>query len=225
MVSVLIIGSSRGIGLELARQYLIDGCDVHATTRSGEVPSALASFENQPKMYALDVREMRQINAMVESLANAPIDILVISAGIYDRVGGQSGSGPAIPEDEVMAVNAIAPMNVAEALFPNLKAAENGRMIFISSAIASRRRGMQNSVYANSKRALNDAIRRYAPEWAQHGVSGLALHPGWVITDMGGADGQVTPEDSAAGIRWIADGMSLEHNGGFYNYQGDVIPW
>lgn len=225
MASVLIIGSSRGIGFELTRQYLEEGWQVHATTRSGETPAAFSGMENRPRMYALDVRKQSQIDALVESLAHAPIDVLIVSAGIFDRVGGQGSNGPAIPEDEVFAVNTEAPMNLAEALFPNLKAAERGRMVFISSQAGSRFRGPPRSAYGRSKAALNDEVRKYAPEWAQSGVIGLALSPGWVSTDMGGNRAQITPEDSAAGIRWIADNMEPEHNGGFYDYRGNILPW
>lgn len=225
MASVLIIGASRGIGLELTRQYMASDWDVHATTRTGAVPPSLADLPNAPTMHALDVRNMAQINALVESLAYAPIDVLIVAAGIFDRVGGQGGSGPAIPREDVFAVNATAPMNIAEAVFPNVMSSPKGRMIFLSSMAGSRRRGMRNSVYGQSKQALNDAVRQYAPEWASHGVVGLALHPGWVMTDMGGAGGQVTVEDCVTGIRWIVDEMGPEHNGGFYDYKGETVPW
>ena len=225
MASVLIIGSSRGIGLELARQYLEDGWRVYGTTRTGEVPAALAGLGNQPTVFRLDVTKQDQIDALAESLAHAPIDVLIVSAGTFDRVGGLSGNGAAVPEAEVFATNSTGPMNVAEAVFPNLKASGRGRMIFISSAEGSRRFGIPRSAYGRSKAALNDAVRYYAPAWASHGVLGLALHPGWVRTDMGGANGPVSPQDSARGIRWIADGMGPEHNGGFYSYQGRPLPW
>jgi len=225
MPSVIIIGASRGIGCELARQYLLDGWTVHATSRDGEIPSGLKGVEGALTMHPMDVRDKTQIAAMVNDLGSTPIDVLIVAAGTYDKEGGPFGNGPAIPAEKVFAINTEAPMNIAQALYQNLIAAPLGRMIFISSAEGIRAGRRKRSVYGRSKALLNDQIRAYCDEWAADGVIGIALHPGWVATDMGGTNGPVSPEQSASGIRMIADGLTPEHSGVFLDFRGNTMPW
>lgn len=225
MPSILIIGINRGIGLELARQYLAEGWIVHATTRSGDVPEGLAAMPVRPVMHALDLRNAAQIAALGPALGDMALDVLLVCAGTFDRVGGITGNGAAIPTDEVFAINAHAPIEIAKAVYNNVTAAPMGKMAFVSSTAGSRARGEPQNDYGQSKAALNDAIRQYAPEWAHMGVIGAALHPGWVATEMGGAQGMVTAADSAAGLRWIIDGLGPQHCGTFIDYRGNMVPW
>ncbi|MGV6849691.1 MAG: SDR family NAD(P)-dependent oxidoreductase [Marinibacterium sp.] len=224
--TVLIIGASGGIGFELARQCLMAGSTVHGTTRTGAVPDGFASLPKQPVIHPLDVRKQAQIDALAESIGNDPVDVLFVATGVYDGASPSAGQRTSVDPEELYAINTEAPMAIAEAVYPNLKAAKKGRMIFLSSLEASRSmRPPLRTPYQHSKAALNDAVQHYAPVWAKDGVSGIALHPGWVETRIGGPNAPITPEHSAAGIRWIASEMGPEHNGGFYTYQGQRVPW
>ncbi|SMX34746.1 SDR family NAD(P)-dependent oxidoreductase [Actibacterium lipolyticum] len=225
MPSVLIIGASRGIGCELAQQYAADGWRVHATSRTGAPPSTLSGTKADVVMHQLDVRDPSQIAQLKKNLGAEPIDVLIVSAGTYDRVGGPFGAGPPIAPEEVFAINTDAPINIAEAVFENLTLAELGKMVFVSSAEGIRAGGRAMGPYGQSKAALNDAIRNYANEWGYYGVIGIALHPGWVRTDMGGPRGPVAPEDSAAGIKTVIANLSPAHCGAFLDYRGSNLPW
>lgn len=225
MPTVLIVGASRGIGREFLRQYAQEGWRVHATTRSGSLPDDVLPPWADVTGHMLDVRNAGQIEAMARALGDQPVDLYIHSAGIYDRVGGPFSRSPAVPPDEVFAVNRDGPLEVGRAVFGNVRGAPSGRMGFLSSAEGIRGAGRTLGVYGQSKAALNDAIRGLAPRWARQGVIGLALHPGWVRTDLGGPRGAVSVEESVTGLRSILENAALEHNGGFFDFRGNPLPW
>ncbi|KAJ55411.1 hypothetical protein ACMU_11995 [Actibacterium mucosum KCTC 23349] len=225
MPTILIIGINRGIGLELARQYLADGWVVHGTTRSGDLPEGLADMPVRPILHPLDLQNDAQIAGLASALGETALDVLLVCAATFDRVGGLGGGGEAIDRDKVFAINTRAPMEIAQAVYQNVLAAPMGKMVFISSSAGSRMRGEPRTDYGQSKAALNDAIRQYADEWAYNGIIGMAMNPGWVATEMGGAGGRTSPQESAAGIRWVVDGLGPQHCGTFIDYQGNFVPW
>ena len=220
----LIVGASRGIGAALVRQYAATGWEVHATLRKPAADAA-QGLPHGVHLHTLDLRDPAQIAALAAALGDAQLVLLIVAAGTYDRVGGAFGNGPAVPRDEVFAINTVAPMRVAAVVLPNLRAAAPSKMVFISSAEGIRTGGRAQGVYGQSKAALNDHIREYAGEWAYFGVIGIALHPGWVRTDMGGARAPLTPDQSAAGIQKVVAGLTPEHCGVFMDYRGTMLPW
>lgn len=225
MSTVLIVGASRGLGLALACQYAQAGWHVHATTRSGSCPKPLAGDGDRVVVHRLDIRDLQGIARLKLALGDAPLDLMVVAAGTYDQQGGRFGVGPALPLEEVFAINTLAPIALAEAMLDNLTAAPLGRIVFVSSAEGIRGQGRELGVYGESKAVLNDKIRRLAPHWAHYGVIGIALHPGWIATDMGGDQAPISPDRSAEGIRRIADGLAPEHCGGFFDFRGNTLPW
>jgi NAD(P)-dependent dehydrogenase (short-subunit alcohol dehydrogenase family) len=223
---VLIVGSSRGIGAALVRQYAATGWEVHATMRRPTTEKAEGDLPDGVIVHKLDLHDRAEIAALGPALVGKPLHVLIVAAGIFDRVGGAFGQGPAVPPQEVFWINAGAPMLVAETVFESLKSARPGRMVFISSAEGIRGgRRRQMGVYGQSKAALNDAVRLYADEWAWHGVIGIALHPGWVRTDMGGGRAPILPEESAAGIQQVVANLTPDHCGAFLDYHGNPLPW
>lgn len=221
----LIVGASGGIGAALVRQYAATGWKVHATLRKPPADPVQAGLPRGVHLHPLDLRDRAQTAALGAALAGLPLDLLIVAAGTYDRVGGAFGSGPPVPPDEVFDINAEAPMRVAEAVFANLRAAAPSRMVFLSSAEGIRTGGRQQGVYGQSKARLNDHVREYAGEWAYFGVIGIALHPGWVRTGMGGARAPLTPDQSAAGIQKVVAGLTPDHCGAFLDYRGNMLPW
>jgi NAD(P)-dependent dehydrogenase (short-subunit alcohol dehydrogenase family) len=216
MPTAAIIGASRGIGLELVRQYAADGWRVHATTRTPGAPGALGKVKGDLVLHALDVRDAAQTAALVTALSGEALDVLIHNAGIKD--GGHSRA-------EVMRVNAEAPIAVTEALLDAVASA-HGRVVLVSSQVGARR-GSRASLgdYGDSKAVLNDALRARADTWAKRGVTAIVLHPGWVRTDMGGRSAPVSVEDSARGIRAVVAGLSPADNGRFLTWRGEEHPW
>jgi NAD(P)-dependent dehydrogenase (short-subunit alcohol dehydrogenase family) len=214
--TALIIGASRGIGLELVTQYAAAGWSVHGTTRSIDRPGPLASIAGDVTLHQLEVRSEDDLQRLRKSLTDIPIDVLIHSAGVYRDT----------PRDEIMAVNAVAPIQIADALLHNVAASDLRRLALITSQLGARR-GRTGSLgdYGDSKAALNDAFRQRAPGWAAQRIRAIVVHPGWVSTDMGGASAPVSVQDSASGIRSVMDSLTAEMHGRFWTWDGREHDW
>ena len=212
--TVLVVGASRGIGLELARQYAADGWRVHATTRTPHRPGELG--ELSVELHGLDVQNADERSALAADLAPAGVEVVIHNAGV----------GQGTPRSEMMAVNAEGPILTVEALFDAGAIDEDGRVVLVTSQLGARR-GRKGSLgdYGDSKAALNDEFRRRAPAWGRRGVVAVVVHPGWVRTDMGGRAAPLSVQESAAGIRNLIESLTGEHHGRFWTWDGREHPW
>src|SRR5690606_22411454 len=128
----------------------------------------------------------------------APIDVLINNAGV-SSAGKKLESLDAAELQHVMMVNAIAPVLVARALLPNLRAGRRRLIVNITSQLGSiaNNTGGSSYGYRASKAALNMLTRSMANELRGEGFTCIAVHPGWVKTDMGGEEAPLAPEESA----------------------------
>jgi NAD(P)-dependent dehydrogenase (short-subunit alcohol dehydrogenase family) len=213
----MIIGASRGIGLELACQYANDGWRVHATTRTPAQPGPLGALTGDVVLHALEVRDAVQIAALTVAVEHEGIDVLIHNAGV-------SGSG--LSRAEVMAINAEAPIRVAQALLPAVLRSTEKKIVLMTSQLGARY-GRQRSLglYGDSKAALNDAFRALAPEWGRQGVIAIVMHPGWVRTDMGGASASLSVTESVTGIRQVIVRLTAADHGRFWTWNGREHSW
>lgn len=222
MTTVAVIGASRGIGLELARQYAGDGCRVHATTRTPDAPGALGDIGGDVHLHPLDVTEDEQIVALADALSNEPIDILIHNAGI------NAGRGRADPATTArsMRINADAPIATVAALLEHVAASVDKKVAVLSSVQASGHpRAGSPDLYGDSKAELNRRFRAIEPEWRARGVTAVALHPGYVRTDMTGSHASLSPAESVRGIRNVLAGLTIPDSGRFLDYRGKDVPW
>jgi NAD(P)-dependent dehydrogenase (short-subunit alcohol dehydrogenase family) len=219
MPTVMIIGASRGIGLELARQYAADGWRVHATTRTPDQAGRLGTLAGDVVLHALEVRNAAQIAALAAAVEPEGIDVLVHNAGV-------SGSGRGLSRDDVMAINAKAPITVAQALLPAVIRSAEKKIVLMTSQLGARYgRTRSLGLYGDSKAALNDAFQALAPAWGQHGVTAIVMHPGWVRTDMGGAIAPLSVTESVTGMRRVIAYLSPAAHGRFWTWQGREHAW
>jgi NAD(P)-dependent dehydrogenase (short-subunit alcohol dehydrogenase family) len=213
----VIIGASRGIGLELARQYAHDGWRVHAPTRTPEQPGALGKLPGDMVLHALDVRRAEQIAALAAAVAQEGSDVRIHNAGV---------SGRGMNRQEVMAINTDAPIKVTEALLGAVQRGSENKIVLMTSQLGARYGSTRSlGVYGDSKAALNDKLRALAPAWGHAGLIALVMHPGWVRTDMGGRSAPLSVEESVRGMRQVIARLTTAQHGRFWPWLGRAHAW
>lgn len=223
MPTTLITGANRGIGLALVREFQKQGHTVIATARD---PSSAKELKaTGAELHALDVADPASINALAAGLNGRAIDFLINNAGLGDRADISRLDYHRF--EEILRVNTIAPIRVLDALTPNLAAGKEK----IAAALSSQLGSIENTdmgfglAYRVSKAGLNMGLRAAAHSVADKGITLLALHPGWVKTDMGGEGAPVEPADSAAGLYKVITGAGPSKALRFYDFQGKTLPW
>ena len=128
--------------------------------------------------------------------------------------------------DTVMHTNVLAALRLLPVIAP-MVAEARGKLAVISSRMASMgtRSSASGTLYRASKAALNSVLVDTSIRFGPKGATCVAFHPGWVQTDMGGASADITPAQSAAGLRATLAGLDAAANGSFLNYDGTPIPW
>lgn len=224
MKSVLIIGASRGLGLEFVRQYRADGWLTLGTCRSAEQDALLANAG--ATALRLDVRDENGFANLAKALAGASIDVCIYNSGVL----GPRNTG-AVPcseaeFDAVMHTNVLGALRAIPVVAPSLVKTK-GTFAFISSRMGSI--ALQASagrvLYRASKAALNVVMKTASLEWGPQGVNCISLHPGWVKTDMGGREADIDPATSIAGMRKVIAGVGADANGRFFDYTGEELAW
>jgi len=231
---ILITGANRGIGLELARQYSSEGWQVFACCRSPENATDLSQLAAKSgggvQIIPLDVSREGAIQILAQSLQGQPIDILFNNAAVYGPASqARLGSTQSDSEEwmHVFAVNTIAPLQLVEAMKPNLLLGKHKVVALMSSKMASLSDNTSGGaiIYRSSKTALNAVGKSLAADLAAEGIKVALLHPGWVQTDMGGSNALISTQESVAGLRKILEQFTPEKSGQFFNYDGTVLPW
>jgi NAD(P)-dependent dehydrogenase (short-subunit alcohol dehydrogenase family) len=218
--TVLITGASRGIGRELAAQYAARGDAVIATRRGGGEPLKGVEF------LTLEATDQGSIDALAGALKGRAIDVLINNAG----VSSEAKSLEMLTAAELarcFAVNATAPMMVIKALMGNLRAGRRKAVVNISTQLASiaNNTGGSSYPYRASKSALNQLTVSLANELRPEGFTCVAMHPGWVRTDMGGPRAPLSVEQAAGHIVGTIDRLGPEDSGLFVSYDGTPLPW
>jgi NAD(P)-dependent dehydrogenase (short-subunit alcohol dehydrogenase family) len=231
VATVFVTGASRGIGLEFVKQYAADGWRVFACCRDPEGASSLkplaADSGGRVRVFRLDVRDMDRIRGLARELEGEAIDILINNAGIYGPRHQPLGQVDPDTWLEVLRVNAVAPLKVAEAFLDHVARSERKTLAFVSSLMGSIGDNSSGGYYPyrTSKAALNMAAKGLAVDLKSRGILSVALNPGWVKTDMGGESAPLGVQESVAGIRAVLAKLRPEDSGSFLDYDGDSLPW
>ena len=238
----LVTGANRGIGLELTIQLLARGDRVVAACRHPGKATALNTLagEHPGRLHVLplDVADTRSIDAVVRELsllndslpdaclpdASLPLDLLVNCAGVLHS-GERFGTLTAANLEDSFRTNTMGPLLLTQALASSL--AEGATVANISSQLGSitNLKGFNTPSYNISKAAQNMATALLAQALRDRGIIVLALHPGWVQTDMGGEDATVTPRESAIGLLQVIDEATPARSGQFLDWRGQTLPW
>jgi len=230
MPTVLITGAARGLGLEFARQYAKAGWEVVATCRTPDHATALGALargaEGRVAVAALDMLDAPGARRLVQGLGRRPIDLLIANAGLL----GPRDYTPDVDDaewGEVMRVNVMAPLRLAMLLTDAVAASTRKQMAFVSSHLGSIASNSSGGlyVYRSSKAALNAVVKSLAVDLGPRGITAVALHPGWVKTDMGGPNADLEPTTSIAGMIKVLDKLKRGDSGKLIDYRGTVLPW
>lgn len=216
MATVLVIGASRGIGLELVRQYRAAGDRVIATARDDEGMARLRELGAEP--LRIDVAQPASVSGLAWQLDGEEIDVALYVAGVIDR--GHATMPPTQPAfDHVMHTNVLGLMQVLPQVMPMVEAA-GGVFGALSSSMSQIGPvpGSNSWLYRVSKAALNMAVRSARFDYPKARL--VALDPGWVQTDMGGGTAPVTVEDSVRGLRRVLTTLGAEDNGCLIHHDG-----
>lgn len=219
-----VTGANRGIGLEFAQRLTSRGDRVLATARKPDEARELQA--TGAVIFPLDVADDASLAALPGLVKGEPIDILINNAG----VGGGARSIEGLEASElarVFRVNAFGPILVTKALLPNLRAGVRKSVVNITSQLGSitNNAGGSSYEYRGSKAALNMLTVCLSNELKPAGFTCIAIHPGWVQTDMGGANATLTPEQSVTSLIKVIDALEPGMTGKYLNYDGTGLPW
>lgn len=225
MKSVLIVGASRGIGQEFVRQYKKSGWRVLATARDGAALDALNALGAET--FSVDITSEEDIAALGSQLDGERLDAAIVVSGVYGPNTEGIEAISAEDFDHVMHTNVRGPMQLMPLLLPLVEDA-GGVFAVISSKMGSigDASGTAGWLYRASKAALNDALKLASLEARR--ATCVSLHPGWVRTDMGGAQAAIEPARSVSGMREVlaqAAALHEDFNGRFYQYDGTPLDW
>lgn len=219
MATILITGCSRGIGLEMARQFKERGDDMIGVCRK---PGPQLDALGIRIVDGIDVADGDSVAALGEQLGDERIDILVNNAGILrsDNLGSLDFDTML----EQFRVNTLGPLRVTRELLDNL--AEGSKVAIVSSRVGSIEDNGSggNYGYRASKTAVNMVGVNLHHDLKGSGIPVMILHPGLVATDMTGGTG-ISPSQAAAGLIDRIDELSPETSGTFWHAEGYQLPW
>jgi len=234
----LVTGGNRGIGLEFVRQLLERGDHVVATCRKPGTATALNSlageYPGRLHVLPLDVADAKSRAGLAGDLplvlgegddgTPGKLDLLINNAGVLHS-GERFGYVDAATLEDSVRTNAIGPFLLAQSLAPQL--ADGARIANLSSVMASiaHRNEFRSPSYCASKAAQNMLSVQLAHALAPRGIVVLALHPGWVQTDMGGASANVAAPDAVRGLLGVIDAATPAQSGSFLDWRGESLPW
>ena len=225
----LITGANRGIGLELTKLCLSKNFNVEACCRNPETSDELNNLSNHNSLLnitKMDVTNSKSILSAAENFKNE-IDILVCNAGVNNGKGdvfSKEHNENAIKE--VMMVNVGGPFLTIQNLYKNLNKNSMSKIVIISSLMGTQTHLSNNApIYRASKAAANNLMRTISNHFLNDNIIVSSYHPGWVRTDMGGANADISAKESATGLINHFLKLQKSDTGKFFNYDGKPLPF
>jgi NAD(P)-dependent dehydrogenase (short-subunit alcohol dehydrogenase family) len=216
MMKILVLGASRGIGLEFVRQYIQAGAQVTATARSEEGLEKIKVLG--AKALKLNVADPQSVSGLAWMLDGEKFDLALYVAGVFTM--GNAISPPTQQEfDHTLRTNVLGAMQTIPQVAPLVEEA-GGKFIFITSGmgcIGEAESGF-GWVYRVSKSALNMAVIAAQHDYPKALM--LPMCPGWVRTDMGGANAAISVDESVGAMRHTIEKLSANDKGKYLHHDG-----
>lgn len=227
MTTILITGANRGIGLGLAQHAAQRGYTVIGTARNPDSAKELRA--TGARVEQLDTGSLESVEALAKTLGDTPVDILVNNAGIFPHECDDINDLDLEAFERVMRTNTMGPLLLTRALIPNVEKSERKVVVQITSNLGSITDASKGEMgflgYRTSKAALNMVNATIAHQLKPRGITCVAVHPGWVKTDMGGEGADLTRDESTSSIMDTIDAISPDQAGAFVDYAGRPLPW
>lgn len=228
MANVAITGAGRGIAFELVKQHLAKGDRVYALVRSPSSATALnhlaATSGGKLTVHSMDVGSDESVAAGAASTGGGPIHLLYNVAGVVGEMAPQLDKIDWKDFDDTIEIMLKGPLRVLAAFLPRM--GKGSKVMNFSSQLAASTWPYGGFYpYVAAKAGLNRLMRSVAIDLKDRGIVVGLIHPGYVQTDMGGPDADITPEDSARQIIALAEGWELEDTGEFYKWNGEKHAW
>jgi len=232
--TVFITGADKGLGRSLTKVFLEQGFHTFAGQFDPEtgLPALEERFPDTLELIPLDVTDLSSVEraAVLVAEKTSALDILINNAGVFP-------GGSRVPLEELelserrffhtMDVNAFGPLRVTQQFLPLLREGEMKRIVNVSSEAGSIADCWRNQEYAYcmSKAALNMQSKILQNYLGPDGFKVLAVHPGWMRTDMGGAEADIHPDEAADGILDLAMRDWGVDDPIYFDYQGKQMRW
>lgn len=229
--SILITGCNRGLGLQMVKQSVKNGWRVYACCRdpakANELIKVASLTPGQVSVHVLDIADTAQIQALAYELRNSSIDWLINNAGVYGSMNNQLGQTDELDWLKTFQINCIGPMKMIESFVGNLESGSEKKIATLTSKMASMEDNTSGGsyIYRSSKAALNAVIKSTSIDLKEKNIISLAMHPGWVRTDMGGPNGEIDVHESVVNMFATIEAATLNESGLFYDIDSTVIPW
>ncbi|KAJ5087372.1 hydroxyacyl dehydrogenase [Penicillium angulare] len=246
MWNVLVTGSSRGLGLELVKQIAtkseFNAGLVLATARScsSDLQEVILQAKGSVVFVALDVIDEEIIahsaKAVEIALRGRSLDILINCAGVHGETHGKLALMSGL--EYQFSANVLGVHNVTRHYISLMKTSSTKKVISISSIFGSLTNAREVAyapcpAYKISKAALNALMVQYALSYEEEGYIFLVVSPGWLKSDMGGQDADLTVSQGAEAVLNVVMSASDKDNGRFKNifvpgwkkYDGGDLKW
>jgi NAD(P)-dependent dehydrogenase (short-subunit alcohol dehydrogenase family) len=232
--TVLITGANRGLGLSLAAQFLEEGFRVFAGTRSQAraLDALVERFPQAACVLTLDVTDMASVRRSARWVLEQAggLDILINNAAIFPAEGTLALEQLDLEDghlERTLDVNALGPLRVMQQFLPLLRQGQRKLIINVSSEAGSIADSCRKSqfAYCMSKSALNMQSKLLQNALGPEGFHVLAVHPGWMQTDMGGPEADIPPAVAAESIVRLATKTWNPGEGAYIDYEGNPLNW
>lgn len=192
-----------------------------------KVPDLLRTAPRETCMIiGMEVTDQRSVDRAAASVKE-PVDVLVNNAGVNPPGRQRAVEADLAAFSWTLEVNTVAPLRVSQAFLPHLRQSASPRILTVSSQMGALTTNASSGAmaYRTSKAAVNKVMQCLASDLAAESIPVAVVHPGWVRTDMGGGGADIAPEESAAGLIALCDGLTMDRTGQFFRWDGTIHPW
>ncbi|WP_141734411.1 SDR family oxidoreductase [Oligoflexus tunisiensis] len=227
--TVCITGAARGLGLGYTEHYLKAGWQVLAVARKAKEKDSLKkltqTYRDQLEVFDADVTQYESLLPLRKRWEAGSLDLLINNAGVLLDRHMDFEKLPLEILRQSFEVNVIAPVALTQMALPALQKSTKPIVAMMSSLMASITDNASGGYYGyrSSKTALNMITRSLATDYPW--LIAVALHPGWVQTEMGGSQAPTAVEESISGLTRVIAGLRSEDSGQFRNFKGQTLPW